>query len=123
MNARRMDPARYGYAQIESALALVFGANAKAQKGWLRGGIQNLKKLGLSPPSPGPGRAISYSLDDADKWLLGLEFGFLHIDPEHNGRLHSGALDRDAQDTHRGSAREPSRRRRDPNGPLRPDHV
>ena len=81
MNARQMDPARYGYAQIKSALALVFGADAKAQKGWLRGRIQNLKKLGLSPPSPGPGRAISYFLDDADKWLLGLEFGFLHIDP------------------------------------------
>jgi hypothetical protein len=95
MAAKQLDPDRLSYSVIERALALVFGADETAQRGWLRGRIQNLRKLGLAPPSLGAGRAIGYTQDDADRWLIGIEFGFLHVDPstsaaviqEHWGHL------------------------------------
>ncbi len=81
MAAKQLDPDRLAYSVIERALAILFGADETAQRGWLRGRIQNLRKLGLAPPSPGAGRAIGYTQDDADKWLIAIEFGLLHVDP------------------------------------------
>ena len=43
--------------------------------------IQNLRRLGLTPEGPGSGRAISYDYEYGLKWLIGIEFGSLHVDP------------------------------------------
>jgi hypothetical protein len=76
--------APYSYGQIEHALAQVFGIDAAGQKGWLRGRLQHVRRLGLVADSPGRGRTIDYALDDADKWLVAIElehFGQLGADP------------------------------------------
>ena len=45
------------------------------------GSHPNLRRLGLTPEGPGSGRAISYDYEYGLKWLIGIEFGFLHVDP------------------------------------------
>jgi hypothetical protein len=81
MNAKQSDPDRYSYSALETAIGVVFGVDEAGQRGWLRGRIQNLRRLGLTPEGPGSGRAISYSYEYGLRWLIGIEFGFLHVDP------------------------------------------
>jgi hypothetical protein len=71
----------YPYAAVETALADVFDVDPAAQRGWLRGRIQHLRRLGLTPEGPGKGKSIAYSGEDVDKWLLALELAHFRIDP------------------------------------------
>ncbi len=75
--------AHYSYGQVESALAAVFGIDAAGQRGWLRGRLQHVRRLGLVAASPGRGRSIEYTRDDADKWLVAIELEHfnLGVDP------------------------------------------
>ena len=73
--------AGYPYAAVETALADVFDVDPAAQRGWLRGRIQHLRRLGLTPEGPGKGKTIAYSGEDVDKWLLALELAHFRIDP------------------------------------------
>jgi hypothetical protein len=81
MNAKQSDPDRYSYSALEAAIGNVFGVDEAGQRGWLRGRIQNLRRLGLTPEGPGSGRAISYDYEYGLKWLIGIEFALLHVDP------------------------------------------
>jgi len=73
--------AAYSYGRIEHALAAVFGIDAAGQKGWLRGRLQHVRRLGLVADSPGRGRTIDYTPDDAAKWLFVLTLERMRFDP------------------------------------------
>jgi hypothetical protein len=73
--------ARYTYGVVETALAAVFGIDRAGQVGWLRGRLQHLRRLGLVAQSPGRGRTIDYTREDAEKWLVAIELEYLHADP------------------------------------------
>jgi hypothetical protein len=77
--------AGFGYGEAEAALAAALGVDAAEQRGWLRGRITNLRRLGLSPREPGSGRRggapIEYSREDLDRWLVSLEIQAAGIDP------------------------------------------
>src|SRR3974377_1126262 len=78
----RKEPQKaYDYAGVERALAAVFGVDSAGQRGWLRGRIQNFRRLGLTPEGPGKGKTIAYSVEDVDRWLIGLELMHFHFDP------------------------------------------
>jgi hypothetical protein len=67
------------YALVEAALAKVFGIDAAGQSGWLRGRIQHLRRLGLTPSTVrGP---VAYSDEWLIKWLLALELEYFEVDP------------------------------------------
>jgi hypothetical protein len=63
--------AAWGYDEVETALAAVFGVDAAGQSGWFRARIINLRRIGLSPAS-GRGQVIAYDFEWAAKWYLGL---------------------------------------------------
>jgi hypothetical protein len=71
----------YTYGQIEKALATALGVDAAGQVGWLRGRIQHLRRLGLTPEGPGRGRTINYTREDADQWLIALALAHGNADP------------------------------------------
>jgi hypothetical protein len=73
-----------GYAEVESILASLFGADEVAQKGPLRGRLQNLRRLRLplgEDLHQGRGRHAAYAIPDL--WQLGfaLELAEFGIDP------------------------------------------
>jgi hypothetical protein len=68
----------YTYAAVEAALAKVF---VTAQKGALRGRIQNLRRLGLPSGGPGRGKTISYTDARVCAWLIALELEEFGVDP------------------------------------------
>jgi hypothetical protein len=70
------------YAVIERALGTVFAVDGAGQRAWLRARIQHLRRLGLIPESPGKGRVIRYTQQDADKWLVALELAHMGADPK-----------------------------------------
>src|SRR5262249_61889689 len=72
-------PGTYSYSQVESALARVFGADAAGQAGWLRGRIQHLRRLRLTPPA-GRG-SVDYDFEWAARWLLALRLERVGADP------------------------------------------
>jgi len=72
-------PGGYTYSQVESALARVFGADAAGQAGWLRGRIQHLRRLGLTPPANGG--SVVYDFEWATRWLLALRLERVGPDP------------------------------------------
>jgi hypothetical protein len=71
----------YGYAAVERALGEVFAIDARGQRGWLRGRLTNFRRLGLTPEGPGKGKTIDYTLEDVDRWMIGMELGHLRLDP------------------------------------------
>jgi hypothetical protein len=73
--------AHYTYGQVETALAAVFGIDAPGQRGWLRGRLQHMRRLGLVAASPGRGRTIDYAQEDLDRWLVAVELEHFGIDP------------------------------------------
>jgi hypothetical protein len=75
------EPHTYPYADVERALAAVFGVDAVGRAGWLRGRLQHFRRLGLTPDGPGKGKTIAYAVEDIDKWLIGLEMAHLRLDP------------------------------------------
>jgi hypothetical protein len=72
-------PGGYNYSQVESALARVFGADAAGQAGWLRGRIQHLRRLGLTPPAAGG--SVVYDYEWAARWLIALRLERVGPDP------------------------------------------
>jgi len=69
----------YSYAAVETALARVFQIDAAGQVGWLRGRIQHLRRLGLTPPANrGP---VAYTDDWVARWLLALRLENLGLNP------------------------------------------
>jgi len=71
--------AEYTYSQVESALGRVFEAGAAGQAGWLRGRIQHLRRLGLTPPAAGG--SVIYDFEWATRWLLALRLERVGPDP------------------------------------------
>jgi hypothetical protein len=94
MNAKEPPANTYGYAAVETALALVFRVDAAGQRGWFRARIQNFRRLGLTPAGPGKGKTISYSLEDIDRWLIALEMEHF-VNPVVTVNLVKTAWDRD----------------------------
>jgi hypothetical protein len=72
-------PGGFTYSQVESALARVFGADAAGQAGWLRGRIQHLRRLGLTPPAEGG--PVIYNFEWAARWLLALRLERVGLNP------------------------------------------
>ena len=72
-------PGGYSYSQVESALACVFGADAAGQAGWLRGRIQHLRRLRLTPPAEGG--PVIYNFEWAARWLLALRLERVGLNP------------------------------------------
>jgi hypothetical protein len=60
----------FGYQQVENALAVVFGVTVAGRPA-LRGRIQHLRRLGLTPRS-GRGKVIPYDFEWAARWFLAL---------------------------------------------------
>ena len=82
------DPAKLAplnYALVEKALAKVFGIDAAGQAGRLRGRIQHLRKLGLTPPTDGG--PVAYGDEWLTKWLLALELEHFGVDPRQAAEL------------------------------------
>jgi hypothetical protein len=71
-------PASYGYAHVEAAIARVFGL--EEADGRLKGRIQHMRRLGLTPPSDG-GPVAYDSSDWPDQWIIGLELEYAGLDP------------------------------------------
>ena len=63
--------AQYSYGEVESALAIVFGAKRPAEKARLRAHIKHLQRLNLVGGA-GKGARVAYSLGQASQWLLAL---------------------------------------------------
>lgn len=78
---RKSANARYSYGEVETALAAVFGIDRAGQVGWLRGRLQHVRRLGLVADSPGRGRTIEYTREDAEKWLVAIELEYFNADP------------------------------------------
>ena len=78
-SAKPAVPGGYSYSQVESALARVFGADAAGQAGWLRGRIQHLRRLGLTPPAEGG--PVIYTFEWAARWLLALRLERVGLNP------------------------------------------
>jgi hypothetical protein len=72
---------RYSYAQVEGALARVFGADAKVQRGAFRGRIKHFQRLGLPGLNVGKGAKITYSYEQACQWLVALLMSEIGFDP------------------------------------------
>jgi hypothetical protein len=69
----------FTYSEVESALGRVFGADATGQAGWLRGRIQHLRRLGLTPPANrGP---VVYTFEWAARWLVALRLERIGLNP------------------------------------------
>ena len=72
-------PGGFNYSHLESALGRVFGADAAGQAGWLRGRIQHLRRLGLTPPADrGP---VIYTFEWAARWLVALRLERVGLNP------------------------------------------
>jgi hypothetical protein len=69
----------FTYSEIESALARLLGADAAGRAGWLRGRIQHLRRLGLTPPADrGP---VVYTFEWAARWLVALRLERIGLNP------------------------------------------
>jgi hypothetical protein len=73
--------AAFSYGEVETALARVFGYDTADQHGWLRGRLQHMRRLGLVADSPGRGRTIEYTREDAVRWLVAIELAHAGADP------------------------------------------
>jgi hypothetical protein len=71
--------AGHSYGEVETAIARVLNADAEAQVGRLRGRIQHLRRLGLTPPADsGP---VVYTFEWAARWLLALRLERVGLNP------------------------------------------
>jgi hypothetical protein len=68
------------YSMVETVLAKVFGADAEAQKGALRGRIKHLQRLGLTVKAPGV-RKIAYTREQIYELGFCLQLEQLGADP------------------------------------------
>jgi hypothetical protein len=71
--------AGFAYAEVEAAISRVLGVDAEAQITWVRGRIQHLRRLGLTPPADrGP---VDYTFEWAARWLLALRLERVGLSP------------------------------------------
>jgi hypothetical protein len=70
----------FRYGQIETALAKIHQID-ESRMGAFRGAIIHLQRLGITPSSPGRGKKIVYTLDDALTWAFCLELLQFGLDP------------------------------------------
>jgi hypothetical protein len=78
--AKSVSASGYSYSQVETAIARVLRVDAEGQVGWLRGRIQHLRRLGLTPPADrGP---VVYSFELAARWLLALRLERVGLTPQ-----------------------------------------
>src|SRR5262249_11501528 len=69
----------HSYGEVETAIARVLKADVEAQVGRLRGRIQHLRRLGLTPPADsGP---VVYTFEWAARWLLALRLERVGLNP------------------------------------------
>jgi hypothetical protein len=71
----------FTYAQVETALAAVFGVPSAARKAFIAR-IKHLRRLGVVPSSPGKGRRVDYDLIHVYEWAFCLELAAFGIDPK-----------------------------------------
>ena len=69
----------YSYSEVETALARVYRLDSADGK--LKGRIQHLRRLGLTPPAHGGPVAYTPKSQWAEKWLVALELAHLNVDP------------------------------------------
>ncbi len=72
---------KFSYAQVEQALAKVFGMPPEVQAGMLRGRLIHLRRLGFGPKGEGRGTRIAYTRDAIYRWLIALKLEDIGIDP------------------------------------------
>jgi hypothetical protein len=72
--------AGYGYADVERALGTLLGAPATAQ-GSFRSRVRHFQRIGLIDVTPGKGRRIAYTFDQAAEWMVALFLAEFGIDP------------------------------------------
>jgi hypothetical protein len=70
----------FTYRQVEAALAGLHNVD-DVSLGAFRGRIKHFQRLGVVPRSPGKGRKISYTFDDAFVWAFCLELSEFGMDP------------------------------------------
>lgn len=70
----------YRFAEVQYALAKLHGAHLN-HLGVMRGRLQHFQRLGLVPSTPGRGKVVRYSDEDALKWAFSLELVECGIDP------------------------------------------
>jgi hypothetical protein len=71
--------AGYAYGEVETAIAQILKVDAEAKAGWLRGRIQHLRRLGLTPAADrGP---VIYTFEWAAAWLLALRLERIGLTP------------------------------------------
>ena len=71
----------YTYAQVEAALASVFGM-AASDRGRFRARIQHLRRLGFFPEGPGRGKVVAYDFTEAARMLVAIELEAFGCDPK-----------------------------------------
>lgn len=72
----------FTYAEAETVLARIHGADPIAQRGAFRGRLKHLKRLGVPIGSaPGRGKKILYSMDQIYEWAFCLELAEFGLDP------------------------------------------
>ena len=72
----------YTYAQAETILARLYGADEQAQRNAFRGRLKHLKRVGIPMNmSPGRGKKVLYTREHLFQWAICLEFSEFGIDP------------------------------------------
>jgi hypothetical protein len=71
----------FAYAEVESALAEVFGVRGARRQGAFRARLQNFRKLGIPAENPGKGRRLRYSATELFQLLIALELTEYGLDP------------------------------------------
>ena len=89
-NAREAQGATdvYSYAQAETVLARLYGADEQVQRGAFRGRLKHFKRLGIPlNMAPGRGKKIFYTKEHVFQWSICLEFSEFGIDPTLTARF------------------------------------
>src|SRR4051794_23838050 len=72
----------YTYAQAETVLARLYGADEQAQLGAFRGRLKHLKRVNIPlNMSPGRGAKVAYTREHVFQWAVCLEFSEFGFDP------------------------------------------
>ena len=70
------------YAEVEAALAKVYGAEGNVQRTTFRARLKHFKRLGIPQQKPGKGSRIRYATaSDMFQMMLALEFSEFGVDP------------------------------------------
>jgi len=70
----------FAYAEVEKALARVNSID-ESKMGAFRGRLQNYRRIGIVPASPGKGSKVSYEMEHIQIWAFCLELAQFGVDP------------------------------------------